>query len=85
MERRPSYLIKFLPFLLSKTGTKEEKEVQDIVYEELKPHYRKLRFYLNQVPKDKMPALLLRYLKELSPKQKAEVTEIIEEEIKKRA
>ncbi|MFB9108153.1 hypothetical protein [Flavobacterium gyeonganense] len=66
-EKRMRLLIGILPYILPKANlTKEESEIQNLIYEKIQPEFRKLNSYLNVIPSDKKPAILLSFIKQLN-------------------
>lgn len=69
-EKKVPALLKFAPYFLSKgSATKEEVEIQTILFETLKPHYKRLGTYLNHVPQEKRFQVLAQFLKLFTPEQ----------------
>jgi hypothetical protein len=66
-ETRVRILIGILPYLLPKGNlTNEESEIQEIIYKLVLPDFKKLHFYLNQVPPERKSAVLLSFIKQLN-------------------
>ena len=66
-EKRMRLLIGILPYILPKANlTKEESEIQNLIYEKISPEFRKLSSYLNVIPMEKKPAILLSFIKQLN-------------------
>ena len=66
-EKRMRLLIGILPYILPKASlTKEESEIQNLIYEKIQPEFRKLSSYLNVIPAEKKPAILLSFIKQLN-------------------
>lgn len=66
-EKRMRLLIGILPYILPKANlTKEESEIQNLIYEKISPEFKKLSSYLNVIPMEKKPAILLSFIKQLN-------------------
>ncbi|EKT3966454.1 hypothetical protein NTJ12_001516 [Flavobacterium psychrophilum] len=66
-ETRVRVLIGILPYLLPKGNlSKEESEIQEIVYNSVLPDIKKLHFYLNVVPIERKASILLSFIKQLN-------------------
>ncbi len=66
-EKRMRLLIGILPYILPKANlTQEESEIQNLIYEKIQPEFRKLTSYLNVIPVEKKPAILLSFIKQLN-------------------
>ena len=66
-EKRMRLLIGILPYILPKTNlTKEESEIQNLIYEKIFPEFRKLSSYLNVIPTEKKASILLSFIKQLN-------------------
>lgn len=77
-DKKVSALLKFTPYFLSKgSPTKEEVELQTILFETLLPHYRKLGTYLTHIPQEKRFQVLAQFLKLFTPEQAKQIGEAI--------
>lgn len=66
-EKRMRLLIGILPYILPKANlTREESEIQNLIYEKIFPEFRRLNFYLNVIPSDKKASILLSFIKQLN-------------------
>lgn len=66
-EKRMRLLIGILPYILPKANlSKEESEIQNLIYEKIFPEFRKLNSYLNVIPSDKKASILLSFIKQLN-------------------
>ena len=66
-EKRMRLLIGILPYILPKANlTKEESEIQNLIYEKIFPEIRKLSSYLNVIPTEKKASILLSFIKQLN-------------------
>ena len=66
-EKRMRLLIGILPYILPKTNlTEEESEIQNLIYEKIFPHFKKLDSYLNVIPTEKKATILLSFIKTLN-------------------
>jgi hypothetical protein len=66
-EKRMRLLIGILPYILPKANlTKEESEIQNLIYEKIFPEFRKLSSYLNVIPAEKKASILLSFIKQLN-------------------
>ena len=66
-EKRMRLLIGILPYILPKANlTREESEIQNLIYEKIFPEFRKLSSYLNVIPSDKKASVLLSFIKQLN-------------------
>lgn len=57
--------------------TKEEVELQTILFEALLPHYRKLGTYLMHIPQEKRFQVLILFLKLFTPEQAKQIGDAI--------
>lgn len=77
-EKKVSALLKFAPYFLSKgSATKEEVELQAILFEALLPYYRRLGTYLNHIPQEKRFQVLTQFLKLFTPEQARQISDTI--------
>lgn len=79
-EKRMRLLIGILPYIIQKGKvniTDEESEIQDLIFEKVKPFYSKIDLYLNTIPSEKKPAILLSLIKTLNITSSAKNAEIL--------
>lgn len=66
-EQRLRILLGVLPYLLPKANlTREESEIQVMIYEQISPEIKKLKFYLNVLDSSKKASILLAFIKQLN-------------------
>ena len=77
-DKKVRALLKFAPYFLAKgNATKEEVELQTILFETLLPHYRKLGTYLTHIPQVKRFQVLILFLKLFTPEQAKQIGDAI--------
>jgi len=77
-DKKVRALLKFAPYFLSKgNATKEEVELQTILFETLLPHYRKLGTYLMHITQEKRFPVLILFLKLFTPEQAKQIGDAI--------
>jgi hypothetical protein len=77
-DKKVRALLKFAPYFLSKgSATKEEVELQAILFEVLLPHYKRMGTYLNHIPVEDRFEVLVQFLKLFTPEQAKQIGDAI--------